>query len=40
MSGRTAPPQRGELGFVLLDAQPGAGQLGSRDRQFGLALDQ
>jgi hypothetical protein len=33
-------PQLGELSLVLFDAQPGAGQLGPRDRQFGLALGQ
>jgi hypothetical protein len=32
--------QLGELGSVLLDPQPGAGQLGPRHRQFRLALGQ
>ena len=33
-------PQLGELGLVLLDPQPGAGQFGPRCRQFRLALGQ
>jgi hypothetical protein len=33
-------PQLGELGLVLFDVQPGAGQLGPGDGQLGLALGQ
>ena len=33
-------PQLGKLGLILLDPQPGAGQLGPRHRQFRLPLGQ
>ena len=33
-------PQLGELGLVLFDPQPGAGQIGPRHRQFRLAFGQ